>query len=123
MQNNQFSGSIPTSATGLLVLMVHNKNLSGELPANMSKLQTLFVFSLSRNKIFGSISTLVELLRNFKSLDLCNHGQIKVAMGGHVENLDVYNNNLFGSLLEQLCANEKIYNISIFTTISLMIRQ
>ncbi|KAM3189163.1 hypothetical protein ACQJBY_067847 [Aegilops geniculata] len=35
MQNNQFSGSIPTFATGLMVLVAQNNQLSGELPVNL----------------------------------------------------------------------------------------
>ncbi|VAI77446.1 unnamed protein product [Triticum turgidum subsp. durum] len=70
MGNNKFSGSFPTSATGLSVFQAENNQLSGDLPVNMSKFANLTDLSVSGNQLTGSIPASVNLLQKLNSLNL-----------------------------------------------------
>ncbi|RLN12964.1 LRR receptor-like serine/threonine-protein kinase HSL2 [Panicum miliaceum] len=70
MGNDIFSGSVPTSATGLLTFLAENNRLAGELPPDMSKLSNLTDFSVPGNRITGSIPTSIKLLQKLNSLNL-----------------------------------------------------
>uniref|UniRef100_M8BHH8 non-specific serine/threonine protein kinase n=1 Tax=Aegilops tauschii TaxID=37682 RepID=M8BHH8_AEGTA len=70
MGNNKFSGSFPTSATGLSVFQAENNQLSGDLPGNMSKFANLTDLSVSGNQLTGSIPASVNLLQKLNSLNL-----------------------------------------------------
>ncbi|EMS68150.1 Receptor-like protein kinase HSL1 [Triticum urartu] len=70
MGNNKFSGSFPTSATGLSVFQAENNQLSGDLPVNMSKFADLTDLSVSGNQLTGSIPASVNLLQKLNSLNL-----------------------------------------------------
>ncbi|XP_044960508.1 receptor-like protein kinase 5 [Hordeum vulgare subsp. vulgare] len=104
MQNNHFSGPIPTFATGLLVLMAQNNQLSGKLPLNLSNLHRLSDLSISGNNISGSIPPSIVLLQNLKSLDLSNNhisGAIPPASIGSILSLtllDLSSNELTGNI-------------------------
>ncbi|KAM3192148.1 hypothetical protein ACQJBY_069404 [Aegilops geniculata] len=70
MGNNKFSGSFPTSATGLGVFLAENNQLSGKLPDSMSKFANLTDLLMSGNQLTGSIPTSVNVLQKLNSLNL-----------------------------------------------------
>ncbi|KAM0824332.1 hypothetical protein ACQ4PT_070265 [Festuca glaucescens] len=104
MGNNQFSGSFPTSATGLHVFKAENNLLSGDLPVNMSKFPSLVDLSMSGNQLNGSIPASVSLLRKLNSLNLSDNrisGTIPPSSFGSLPSLtvlDLSGNELTGRI-------------------------
>uniref|UniRef100_A0A0D9WR72 non-specific serine/threonine protein kinase n=1 Tax=Leersia perrieri TaxID=77586 RepID=A0A0D9WR72_9ORYZ len=108
MGDNMFSGSIPTSAIKLLVFKAGNNQLTGELPADMSKLTNLTELSVPGNRISGSIPASIKLLQKLNSLNLSGNrisGSIPSATFGtfHTLNyLDLSGNELTGDIPSDL---------------------
>ncbi|KAM0890699.1 hypothetical protein ACQ4PT_026867 [Festuca glaucescens] len=104
MGNNQFSGSFPTSATGLHVFKAENNLLSGDLPVNMSKFPGLVDLSMSGNQLTGSIPASVNLLQKLNSLDMSDNrisGTIPPSSFGSLPSLtvlDLSGNELTGRI-------------------------
>ncbi|PUZ60301.1 hypothetical protein GQ55_4G112700 [Panicum hallii var. hallii] len=104
MGNNMFSGSVPTSATGLLTFLAENNRLDGELPSDMSKLSNLTDFSVPGNRITGSIPPSIELLQKLNSLNLSGNqisGTIppgRIGMLRALTILDLSGNELTGDI-------------------------
>ncbi|KAG1335374.1 receptor-like protein kinase HSL1 [Cocos nucifera] len=55
MENNRFSGKIPSSAKNLLVFNASNNLFSGEISATLAGMSRLLILSLGGNQISGSI--------------------------------------------------------------------
>jgi kinase len=104
MGNNMFSGSVPTSATGLQVFKAENNRLTGELPAGMSNLSKLTDFVVPGNRIAGSIPVSINLLQKLNSLDLSDNrlsGPIPPGSLGQLpvlNMLDLSDNELSGDI-------------------------
>ncbi|KAG0486432.1 hypothetical protein HPP92_008527 [Vanilla planifolia] len=109
IQNNQFSGKIPSSAGGLLVFQASNNNFSGELPSSFSEMSRLQYLSLGGNRINGQIPEAISSLKSLNLLDLSRNlfsGQITEAIGSmsSLTALDLSDNDLSGMIPAQLGA-------------------
>lgn len=103
MENNKFSGAVPTSAPGLKVFWAQNNLFSGELPRNMSGLSNLTDLNLSGNRISGSIPASIQLLGRLNYLVLSNNeisGPIPAEIGSlpALNSLELSNNELTGTI-------------------------
>ncbi|PKA64488.1 Receptor-like protein kinase HSL1 [Apostasia shenzhenica] len=119
IQNNQFSGNIPSSAQRLLVFLGDNNNFSGELQASFSDMPLLQVLSLSGNRISGEIPPKIGLMLKFlNQLNLRRNllsGNIPSTIGfmQTLNALDLSENHLSGEIPPQL-GNLKLsyFNVS-----------
>ncbi|XP_062229021.1 LRR receptor-like serine/threonine-protein kinase HSL2 [Phragmites australis] len=116
--NNMFSGSFPTSATGLRVFHAENNRLAGELPSDMSKLDSLTDLSVPGNRITGSIPTSIKLLQKLTSLNLSGNsltGVIpprSIGLLPTLTMLDLSDNDLTGSIPSDISNLFTILNLS-----------
>ncbi|KAK3130640.1 hypothetical protein QOZ80_6BG0496020 [Eleusine coracana subsp. coracana] len=118
MGNNMFSGSIPTSATGLQAFHAESNRFDGELPSDMRKLASLTYLSLAGNRITGSIPTSIKLLQKLTSLNVSgNHlsGAIppgSVGLLPTLTTLDLSNNELAGGIPSDISSMVNPLNLS-----------
>lgn len=109
LQNSGLTGTIP-SQIGLMVsleeLVVRNNTLSGSIPSNIGRLQQLYELDLSNNTLSGSIPTELGALNNetIHFLALQSNSLVGsvpsqlVRLGDRSFNIDLYNNDLTGSI-------------------------
>ncbi|KAM0938204.1 putative protein kinase RLK-Pelle-LRR-XI-1 family [Dioscorea sansibarensis] len=103
IQDNRFSGGIPSSAGKLLVFKAGNNQLSGNLPTDITGISNLQVLSLSGNKITGVIPSGISTLSSLTYLDLSNNqlvGEIPASIGKLpvLTSLDLSRNQLTGEI-------------------------
>ncbi|XP_039116018.1 receptor-like protein kinase 5 [Dioscorea cayenensis subsp. rotundata] len=103
IQDNRFSGKIPSSAGKLLVFRAGNNQLSGELPTDITGISNLQILSLSGNQITGVIPSGISTLTSLTDLDLSNNqlsGEIpaSIAKLPVLTSLDLSMNQLSGEI-------------------------
>ncbi|XP_029119038.1 uncharacterized protein [Elaeis guineensis] len=103
MENNRFSGKIPSSAKNLLVFNAGNNLFSGEISAALAGMSRLQILSLGGNQISGSIPLAVSALTSLNTLDLSDNrlsGEIPAALGylPSLTSLDLSGNQLSGEI-------------------------
>ncbi|PKA54586.1 Receptor-like protein kinase HSL1 [Apostasia shenzhenica] len=103
IQNNRFSGGIPSTAEKLIVFNACNNQISGQIPANLSGLSQLTLLSLGNNQISGSIPAKITSLRYLTDLNLSGNqliGEIPAGIGTLpvLTTLDLSNNQLSGTI-------------------------
>ncbi|EHA8590327.1 receptor-like protein kinase HSL1 [Cocos nucifera] len=103
MENNRFSGKIPSSGKNLLVFNASNNLFSGEISATLAGMSRLLILSLGGNQISGSIPSAVSALTSLNTLDLRDNrlsGEIPAELGylPSLTSLDLSSNQLFGEI-------------------------
>ncbi|KAJ0986393.1 hypothetical protein J5N97_004749 [Dioscorea zingiberensis] len=103
IQDNRFSGRIPSSAGRLLVFKAGNNQISGEIPADLTGISELQILSLSGNQITGEIPSGISTLRWLTDLDLSNNqlvGEIPAEIGALpvLTSMDLSSNQLSGKI-------------------------
>ncbi|XP_010915380.2 uncharacterized protein [Elaeis guineensis] len=103
MENNRFSGKIPSLAKNLLVFKAGNNLFSGEISATLAGMSRLQILSLGGNQISGLIPSAVSMLTSLATLDLRDNrlsGDIPAALGylPSLTSLDLSGNQLFGTI-------------------------
>ncbi|XP_008789188.2 receptor-like protein kinase HSL1 [Phoenix dactylifera] len=103
LENNRFSGKIPSSAKNLLVFKARNNLFSGEISATLAGISRLQELSLGGNQISGSIPPAVSGLKSLTILDLRDNrlsGEIPATLGSlpSLTSLDLSGNQLFGAI-------------------------
>ncbi|XP_073116583.1 uncharacterized protein [Elaeis guineensis] len=103
MQNNRFTGKIPSTAKNLAVFKASNNLFSGEIPATLVGISRLQMLSLGRNQISGSIPPAVSAWTSLNVLNLSDNrlsGEIPAALGSLpvLTSLDLSGNQLSGEI-------------------------
>ncbi|XP_008794105.2 receptor-like protein kinase 5 [Phoenix dactylifera] len=103
MQNNRFSGKIPSTAKKLAVFRASNNLFSGEIPGTLAGISRLQILFLGGNQISGSIPPAVSLLTSLVNLNLSKNrlsGEIPAALGSLpvLTSLDLSGNQLSGEI-------------------------
>ncbi|KAJ4821247.1 Leucine-rich receptor-like protein kinase family protein [Rhynchospora pubera] len=102
--NNQFSGSIPSSSSNILVFKAGGNKFTGDIPSSLSTgmplLQTL---DLSENRISGEIPASIGSLGSLSVLNLSHNkisGEIPASIGSMavLTSLDLSSNELSGEI-------------------------
>ncbi|KMZ74531.1 Receptor-like protein kinase [Zostera marina] len=118
IENNKFTGTIPSSAINLTQLKVSNNLFSGELPSDFRRLSSLQELHLDQNLITGDIPTSIKLLSKLTDLNLSSNrltGIIPEEIGllPVLTYLDISNNSLHGEIPKLLGnLNLNILNLS-----------
>ncbi|WOL11096.1 hypothetical protein Cni_G19857 [Canna indica] len=102
VQNNRFTGKIPSSAGKLLVFVASNNSFS-ELPSSLTGLKNLQIFDLGGNLIAGRIPQDISVLKSLTELNLSHNqltGTIPPGIGSLpvLTSLDLSTNQLSGSI-------------------------
>ncbi|WOK96876.1 receptor-like protein kinase HSL1 [Canna indica] len=103
INDNKFSGKIPSYAPGLRVFQASNNMFSGEIPSSFSGMSNLQILALAGNLISGPIPEGISTLKLLTLLNLSNNqinGSIPAAMGSLtvLNMLDLSHNQLSGSV-------------------------
>ncbi|CAA0821312.1 Protein kinase family protein with leucine-rich repeat domain [Striga hermonthica] len=119
---NRFSGSIPpvTGSFGLVDIDLSMNNLTGKIPEDFGKLESLEVLHLYANNMFGEIPQTIGLLPNLKTFRVFKNnlsGILPPEMGNHsrLEAFEVSDNHLTGKLPENLCAGDALIGVIAFS--------
>ncbi|XP_042408323.1 receptor-like protein kinase HSL1 [Zingiber officinale] len=109
VSNNKFSGEIPTVLTGmsrLLNLLLDGNQISGSIPAGISALKSLTELNLKNNHLSGNIPPEIGLMPELKIIDLSWNmlsGPIPPEMGNlKLNSLNLSHNQLSGEIPLQL---------------------
>ncbi|RWW53154.1 hypothetical protein BHE74_00040379 [Ensete ventricosum] len=103
IENNRFTGGIPSSADRLQVLLGSNNMFSGELPSSLAGLLSLQTLDMGGNMITGRIPEDISLLKSLNELDLRHNrltGEIPASIGllPVLTSLDLSVNHLSGPI-------------------------
>ncbi|XP_010925541.1 uncharacterized protein [Elaeis guineensis] len=103
MQNNRFTGKIPSTAKNLAVFKASNNLFTGEIPATLAGISRLQMLSLGGNQISGSIPPAVSAWTSLNVLNLSDNrlsGEIPAALGSLpvLTSLDLSGNQLSGEI-------------------------
>ncbi|CAM0954427.1 unnamed protein product [Alopecurus aequalis] len=104
MRDNNFFGSFPTLADGLVVFMAERNQLTGVLPLNTSTFGNLTDLSLSGNNISGSIPTSIASLQKLNLLNLSDNQitgvipPLSIGFLPSLSQLDLSGNELSGGI-------------------------
>ncbi|XP_078435069.1 uncharacterized protein LOC144706068 [Wolffia australiana] len=103
VEDNEFSGKVPSSSPGLKVFRGGNNRFSGELPSDLSAMAELQELLLGGNRISGEIPAGIGVLAFLTKLDLSSNsltGTIPEEIAGlpSLTMLDVSENDLSGEI-------------------------
>ncbi|KAK1439730.1 hypothetical protein QVD17_05550 [Tagetes erecta] len=105
MTNNQLQGQLPIPPKTIVIYLVRNNNLSGEIPPLICDMKFLQVLDLSYNKMTGTLPSCLNSLNNPSLLNLNLkknnfHGQMrfKCTHGSLLKYIDLSENQLTGQL-------------------------
>lgn len=117
IQNNRFSGNIPSVGGNLLVFLAGNNLFSGDIPASLAGIANLQSLSLGGNMISGSIPNAISTLTSLTDLNLSSNqlvGNIPASIGSLpvLTSLDLSNNRLTGQIPSAV-GNLKLYFLNL----------
>ncbi|KAJ4821249.1 Leucine-rich receptor-like protein kinase family protein [Rhynchospora pubera] len=106
IENNLFSGIVPTSAGHLHVFKAGRNNFTGIHPGLVAGMPQLLTLDLSENNISGEIPALIGSLESLSMLNLSHNkisGEIPASIGSmSLIILDLSSNNLSGNIPSEL---------------------
>ncbi|KAI3468175.1 hypothetical protein Pfo_024838 [Paulownia fortunei] len=121
LYKNRFSGSIPQVIESLDIVEVDlsMNNLTGRIPEDFGKLDTLEVLNLYANHLYGGIPSSVALISSLNIFRVFKNnlsGLLPSEMGIHskLAAFEVSNNHFTGNLPENLCAGGILYSVVAF---------
>ncbi|KAF3443265.1 hypothetical protein FNV43_RR12947 [Rhamnella rubrinervis] len=98
---NKFHGLVPTSLgklTSLIHLDLSTNNFKGQLPCFFQNLTQLIALNLASNEFMGQISSCLGNLTQLESSKINGHAPCSITRFTNLEYLDLYDNNLGGTL-------------------------
>ncbi|KAJ4768504.1 Leucine-rich receptor-like protein kinase family protein [Rhynchospora pubera] len=106
IENNLFSGIVPTSAGHLHIFKAGRNNFTGIHPGLVAGMPQLLTLDLSENNISGEIPALIWSLESLSMLNLSHNkisGEIPASIGSmSLIILDLSSNNLSGNIPSEL---------------------
>ncbi|XP_042401848.1 probable LRR receptor-like serine/threonine-protein kinase At1g14390 [Zingiber officinale] len=107
---NRLGPEFPSLSNSLVILVLKNNSLLGQIPANLGAFHQLAMLDLSSNHLSGRIPPFLFSLRSMQHLDLSDNkitGQIagNVPCSNVLEFVDLSNNHLVGGLPSCLRSN------------------
>ncbi|CAA6667945.1 unnamed protein product [Spirodela intermedia] len=107
IENNRFSGEVPSSAPGMMVFKASNNFFFGEITPDLTGMTLLQELLLEGNQIFGKIPAGIKVLKSLTNLILRSNqlsGEIPREIGSLpvLTSLDLSENRLSGEIPKEL---------------------